>query len=95
MIREFAWKPRCATIISVNSEVRSTLDISSWPAMMAPVPASGSLAVVNVNFAVRVRVRRHAVQVAADFLQAIRVRDLNDPQLDAGMPRSCRRHSRQ
>lgn len=27
--REFAWKPLCVVIISVNSELKSTLDISS------------------------------------------------------------------
>ena len=31
---EFAWKPLCVVIISVNSEARSTLDISSSPEFM-------------------------------------------------------------
>ena len=31
---EFAWKPLCVVIISVNSEAKSTLDISSPPEFM-------------------------------------------------------------
>ena len=36
MIRVLAWNPRCATIISVNSSDRSTLDISREPDLIAP-----------------------------------------------------------
>src|SRR3954454_22330576 len=36
--RELAWKPRCAVIMLVNVEARSTLDISTAPACVMPVP---------------------------------------------------------
>ncbi len=36
MILEFAWKPRCVVIISVNSVARSTFDISSCPVLIEP-----------------------------------------------------------
>ena len=36
---EFAWKPRCVTIISVNCDDKSTFDISSCPeAIELPSP---------------------------------------------------------
>lgn len=38
MTREFAWNPRCATISEVNSEDRSTFDISSAPPASEPRP---------------------------------------------------------
>ena len=34
--RELAWKPRCAVIMAVNSEARSTFDISIAPAVVVP-----------------------------------------------------------
>ena len=43
MMRELAWKPRCVTIIDVNSSDKSTLDISSAPGVIrprSPVPAA-------------------------------------------------------
>ena len=40
MTREFAWKPRWAVIMLVNSVARSTFDISTVPAVVTPnVPA--------------------------------------------------------
>ena len=39
IIREFAWNPLCAVIISVNSLERSTFDISREDVTNAPVPA--------------------------------------------------------
>src|SRR3954452_12223481 len=36
--RELAWKPRCAVIMFVNVWARSTLDISTAPACVEPVP---------------------------------------------------------
>ena len=38
MTREFAWKPRSATIRFVNSAARSTFDISSVPPDSVPRP---------------------------------------------------------
>ena len=43
MILVFAWKPRCATIISVNSSERSTFDISSEPDANVPRPSPATL----------------------------------------------------
>ena len=41
MTLPLAWKPRCATIIDVNSAARSTFDISSAPEVRVDVePAS-------------------------------------------------------
>src|SRR5207245_11065891 len=43
MTREFAWKPRSAMIMFVNSWARSTLDISSAPADSDPLdPTPGT-----------------------------------------------------
>ena len=39
IILEFAWNPLCVVIISVNSEDRSTLDISNIPVDIVPPPA--------------------------------------------------------
>ena len=36
MTRELAWKPRCAVIMFVNSDARSTFDISMEPAAVTP-----------------------------------------------------------
>src|SRR3954469_12993416 len=38
MTRELAWKPRWAVIMLVNVCARSTLDISTAPAVMVPAP---------------------------------------------------------
>ncbi len=38
MTRPLAWKPRCASIMFVNSCARSTFDISSEPAASVPRP---------------------------------------------------------
>jgi hypothetical protein len=39
--RELAWKPRCAVIMLVNDWARSTLDISTAPAVVKPNWAPG------------------------------------------------------
>src|SRR5690625_7625251 len=39
MILVFAWNPRCATIIFVNSSARSTFDISKAPLMIDAAPS--------------------------------------------------------
>ena len=39
IIRVFAWNPRCATIMSVNSSDKSTLDISRKPELIDPSPS--------------------------------------------------------
>src|SRR4051812_9915352 len=41
MTRELAWKPRCAVIMLVNAWARSTLDISTAPAVVKPNCALG------------------------------------------------------
>ncbi len=38
IMRVFAWNPRCATIISVNSSDKSTFDISKAPEIISPAP---------------------------------------------------------
>ncbi len=43
MTRELAWKPRCAVIMLVNAWARSTLDISTVPAVVKPAVALGVL----------------------------------------------------
>ena len=43
MILVFAWKPRCATIMSVNSSERSTFDISREPDANVPRPSPATL----------------------------------------------------
>src|SRR3954471_20466463 len=46
MTRELAWKPRCAVIMLVNVDARSTLDISIAPACVAPRPLVPGVPVV-------------------------------------------------
>src|SRR5690625_5611291 len=43
MILVFAWKPRWAVIISVNSSAKSTFDISSAPLAILAAPALSAL----------------------------------------------------
>src|SRR3954453_543939 len=40
MTRELAWKPRWAVIMLVNVDARSTLDISTAPAVVVPRPST-------------------------------------------------------
>src|SRR3712207_1054473 len=47
MTRLLAWKPRWATISPVNSSARSTLDISSAPAMRVPRPPAPGLPIAG------------------------------------------------
>ena len=47
MMRELAWKPRCASIRFTNSREMSTLLFSSLPARTEPAPAALAVVVIG------------------------------------------------